>query len=128
MTNPFEPLRVLSDDHVEHLHRSALRFLGEHGIRVLLPEARAIFAAAAAGASVGDRDDPNLVRIPAELVTAAVVSAPSTCRVAARNPDRDLDIGGRAVNFFPVGGPPYMSDLVNGRRTGTLAGFEDSCG
>lgn len=114
---------MLSDDHVEHLHRSAVRFLGEHGIRVLLPAAQAILSAA--GASVGDRNDPNIVRIPAELVQAAIASAPSQCSVAARNPDRYLDIGGRSVNFFPVGGPPYMSDLVNGRRPGTLAGFED---
>lgn len=121
--NPFEPLRVLSDDHVEHVHRSAVRFLGEHGIRVLLPEARVLLGAA--GASVGDRHDPELVRFPAELVSAALASAPATCTVAARNPSCDLVLGGRSVNFFPVGGPPYMSDLINGRRSGTLAGFED---
>ena len=121
--NPFEPLRVLSDDHVEHVHRSAVRFLGEHGIRVLLPEARDILGAA--GASVGDRTDSDLVRFPAELVSAALASAPATCTVAARNPACDLVFGGRSVNFFPVGGPPYMSDLINGRRPGTLAGFED---
>lgn len=63
--------------------------------------------------------------MPEELVTAALAAAPSRCTVAARNPDYDLDIGGRAVTFVPVGGPPYMSDLVNGRRPGTLAGFED---
>ncbi len=123
VVNPFEPLRVLSDDHVEHLHRSAVRFLGEHGIRVLLSEALEILVAA--GATAGDRDDPQLVRFPEELVHAALAAAPSTCTVAARNPDFDLAIGGRSVNFFPVGGPPYMSDLVNGRRPGTLAGFED---
>jgi trimethylamine--corrinoid protein Co-methyltransferase len=123
VVNPFEPLRVLSEDHVEHLHRSAVRFLGEHGIRVLLPEAREIFAAA--GATVGDRDDAHIVRLPEELVHAALAAAPSTCTVAARNPQHDLTIGGRSVNFFPVGGPPYMSDLVHGRRPGTLAGFED---
>ena len=123
VVNPFEPLRVLSDDHVEHVHRSAVRFLGEHGIRVLLPEASAVLAAA--GATVGDRDDPHIVRMPEELVNAALAAAPNTCTVAARNPEYDLTIGGRAVNFFPVGGPPYMSDLVNGRRPGTLSGFED---
>ena len=123
MVNPFEPLRVLSDDHVQHLHHSAVRFLGEHGIRVLLPEARAILSAA--GATVGDRHDEAMVRFPAELVEAAVAAAPAECAISARNPAHHLQVGGRSVCFFPVGGPPYMSDLDNGRRPGTLAGFED---
>ncbi len=123
LASPFEPLRVLSDDHVAHLHESAVRFLGQHGMRVLLPEARTAFESA--GATVGDRDDPLLVRIPGHLIEAALASAPSTCTIAARNPARSVEIGGRSMSFFPVGGPPYVSDLDSGRRAGTLADFED---
>lgn len=117
------PLRVLSDDHVAHIHATALRFLEEHGIRVLYGEARALLAAA--GATVGSPDDAELVRIPAGLVDQALTTAPATVTIGARNPDHQLSIGGQSVNFFPVGGPPYMSDLDHGRRPGTLAGFED---
>ena len=46
LKNPFEPLRVLSDDHVAHIHSSALGYLADEGMRVLLDEARDIFAAA----------------------------------------------------------------------------------
>ena len=32
----YEPIRVISDDHVEAIHRAALRLLAEQGIRVLV--------------------------------------------------------------------------------------------
>ena len=119
LESPFEPLRILTDDHVAHLHHSATRFLQEHGVRVLLPEARSILGAA--GASV---DDDMMVRIPVELVERSLESAPSGCRIAGRNPERDMVVGGRSMSFLPAGGPPYVSDLDGGRRTGTLHDFE----
>ena len=48
LVNPFTPLRVFSDDQVEAMHQTALRILEELGMRVLLPEARRVFAAAGA--------------------------------------------------------------------------------
>jgi trimethylamine--corrinoid protein Co-methyltransferase len=41
LKNPFEPLRVLSQDEIAHIHESALSILENDGMRVLLPEARA---------------------------------------------------------------------------------------
>ncbi len=120
---PFEALRLLSDDHVAHIHESALRFLQEHGVRVLLPEARDVFAAA--GAVVGGADDDQLVRIPVEVVREACSWAPAQVDITARNPERSITFGGRSLVFAPAGGPPYCSDLERGRRTGTLRDFED---
>ena len=120
LVNPFEPMRVLSDDHVEHLHSTALRYLAEHGMRVLLPEARDVLAAA--GAVV---DDAMMVRFDPDHVTAAIESAPATFRISAPNPDRDVVVGGRSVNLAPAGGPPFVSDLERGRRSGTLVDHEN---
>ena len=39
LTNPFEPLKVFSDDHVAAIHEAALSILENNGMRVLLPEA-----------------------------------------------------------------------------------------
>lgn len=123
LTYPHDPDRLLSDDEVGHIHTEAKRLLQEHGIRVLLPEARSMYASA--GAAVGHDGDDDLVRIPAEVVDEAVRRAPETVRVEAPNPARSITIGGRHLNFLPVGGPPFVTDLDRGRRPGTMADFED---
>ena len=72
-----------------------------------------------AGASV----DEQLVRIDPELVASALASAPAEYEMAARNPERNVKVGGRNVVFAPVGGPPHATDLDRGRRAGTLDDF-----
>ena len=113
---------MLSDDEVHHLHAEAIRLLQEHGMRVLLPEAREIFRAA--WASVGHGADDEMVRIPAEVVDEAVSRAPSIVGLGAVDPAKAISIGADHINFFPVGGPPFVSDLDHGRRPGTLADYE----
>ena len=69
LVNPFEPLRVLSDDHVQYLHESAVRFLADEGIRVLLEEARDLLAVD--GATVEDdmvRFDPDRIAEALSLI------------------------------------------------------------
>ena len=48
LRHPFQPQKVLSDDMVATIHDMALKVLEELGLRILLPEARQIFAAAGA--------------------------------------------------------------------------------
>lgn len=119
LENPFEPLRVLTDDQVAHIHQSAVRYLADEGIRVLLDEARDIFA------SAGSAVDELIVRIDPDLIDAALASAPSTFELHAPNPERSVPIGGRSIVLAPVGGPPFVSDLRNGRRAGTLVDQEN---
>ncbi len=121
VSNPFGPLTVLSEDEVEHIHGLALRLLSEEGLRVLLPEAREILA----GKGMGS-DEDSMVRFDPEVVEWAVAQAPATVDLVARNPDRNVHLGGRSVAFVPVSGPPHVSDLERGRRPGTLADFVDS--
>lgn len=119
LVNPYEPMRVLSDDQVAHLHDTAVRYLADHGLRVLLPEARDILRAA--GAVVTD----DMVRFDPGHVQQALASAPGTFTIHAPNRQRDVVVGGRNVNFAPAGGPPFVADLERGRRSGTLVDFEN---
>lgn len=121
LVNPFEPLRVLDDDAVHRIHGSALSLLAEEGVRVLLPEARERFRAA--GAAVDE--DSLMVRLDPEAVEEAVSSAPSTIDMIARNPDRNVTLGGRNLAFVNVGGPPHIHDLDGGKRNGTLADYRN---
>jgi trimethylamine---corrinoid protein Co-methyltransferase len=121
LTNPFEPLRVFSEDEVAYIHESALSILENEGMRVLLPEARDRFAAA--GASVDN--STNIVRIDRGLIALTLASAPSLIEMTAPEPSRNLTIGGRHLAVTPVSGPPNATDLDRGRRAGTLRDFRE---
>lgn len=116
LRNPFEPLKILSEDEVSHIHESALSILENDGMRVLLPEARARYAAA--GALVDEAAES--VRLDRSLVEAALSSAPAKVEMTAPNPERNVVLGGQSVAVVPVSGPPNASDLDRGRRPGTL--------
>ncbi len=120
LENPYRPLEVLSEDEVSHLHAETLRYLADEGIRVLLPEARAIYAA---GGAVVD-DETAMVRLDPEAVAEALTAAPESFVIQAPNPDRAVPVGGRSVALVPVGGPPFVSGL-DGRRAGTMADQEN---
>ncbi len=119
--NPFEPLRILSDDQVEAIHQASLRILSEIGVEVLGD--RTLDAFEGAGAMV-DRSSRK-VRLDPAQVESLVATAPSEFTLHARNPARDIVFGGRNLVFGSVGGPAFANDLDRGRRSGTFADFRD---
>lgn len=121
LKNPFPPVRVFSDDRIEAIHQTSLRVLEELGVKILLPEARRLFRAA--GARVDEASE--MVWIGREIINAALKTAPHsiTLRAATRARDVTLELG-RLV-FQPGAGAPHATDLVRGRRPGTLSDFRD---
>lgn len=83
LINPFQPQTVFSADQIDNIHATALRVLETLGIKVLLPEARAIFKAA--GALVDE--DTLMVRIGQDIVEQALASAPTSFWGRAGNRD-----------------------------------------
>ena len=121
LRNPFPLATVLSADEVAHIHETALAYLQRSGIRVLLPDARAVFAAA--GAHVDE--DSQMVRLDVDLTRSLLATAPSDVSMTSRNPDRSVEIGGDSLMLFPAAGPPYVSDRLHGRRPGTMRELND---
>ena len=121
LVNPYRPIEILSADQVETIHQASLRILAEIGMEVL--GARALDAFVGAGARV-DRS-AGRVRLDPGHVEALVALAPHEFRLHARNPERDVVLGGSHVVFCAVGGPAFVSDLDRGRRPGTIADFVD---
>ncbi|MFZ9629219.1 MAG: trimethylamine methyltransferase family protein [Ilumatobacteraceae bacterium] len=119
--NPYGTAKALTDDEVAHLHEAALLQLEQHGVRVLLPEARDLFAAAGARVDA----ETMMVRVGRDLARQLLSTVPSEFELRARNPEHTVRVGGDSVLFFPVGGPPYSSDRVRGRRPGTLSDYVD---
>jgi len=120
LRHPFKPQTVFSDDEVQNIHNTALRVLQELGLKILLPEAREIFAAA--GARVVD----DMVFIGRDIVKAALQSAPASIRMRAANPAREQVYEDGAMLFSPGSGCPNATDFLRGRRPGSLRDFEET--
>ncbi len=119
--NRYAPIEPLSADEVEAIHLASLQILSRHGMKVLSPRVRAILKAA------GNRVDEGeaLVYYDPDFVMAALKTAPASYLFEARNPVKSVTIGGNNINFAPVGGPSFVSDLDKGRRAGTYAELSD---
>jgi trimethylamine--corrinoid protein Co-methyltransferase len=114
------PLRILSDPELGLIDDTALRILDELGLEFQSVEALDILEE---NGAIVDRQT-SMVRMPPRLVRELVAKAPAEFELHARNPERSVTMGGNWVNFAPVAGPPYVSDLDRGRRPGT---FDDQC-
>jgi trimethylamine--corrinoid protein Co-methyltransferase len=117
LRRPYEPIAILAPEQIESIHGTALGILEEVGMRVLEPKARALLASA--GAELDESD--MRVRLDRAMVEELLAAAPAEFSLTARNPGRNLDVGGRNLIFTSVGGPAFVSDLDRGRRAGTHA-------
>jgi trimethylamine--corrinoid protein Co-methyltransferase len=118
--NPFPPLCPLSDDQLEAVHDASMRLVEQQGIEVMSERARKLFRAA--GAEVEEAS--GIVRLDRELLLGLVGTAPSEFLLTPRNPAHAVRIGGNAINFGLVSGPPNVHDCIKGRRPGN---YEDYC-
>lgn len=121
LKHPFAQQSMFSLDEVNAIHNTALRVIEELGIKVLLPEARKIFANA--GARV---DADEMVYVGRDIVQAALASAPRKIRMRAANPLREQDYELGSMIFMAGVGCPNASDAIRGRRPGSLNDFEET--
>ena len=117
LRNRFAPVEPLDDEQVEFIHEVSLNILENEGIEVIGD--RALDLLRNAGADVSDE---GLVCMDRNLVLESIAKAPSEFTVTPRNPTQAIRIGGDAINFGLVSGPPNVHDNINGRRAGN---FED---
>lgn len=75
----------------------------------------------AAGADIKD----TRVRLDKGLARELCKTAPAEFTQHARNPARNVQIGGRSQVFAPIYGAPFIRDVEGGRRYGTYADFEN---
>ena len=120
LVNPYPPIEILSEDQIEAIHRASLRVLAELGMKILSPRARALLVQAGASAD----HESMMVRFDPGMVEAFIRHAPSQFTLTARNPAKSVTIGGAHINFHPVGGPSFVSDLDRGRRAGS---YDELC-
>jgi trimethylamine--corrinoid protein Co-methyltransferase len=113
-------LEVLDEAGLSLIEANAERLLQEVGIEVRgYDRAKQLFKEAGADVS-GDR-----VRFPLGLARQLCRTAPSQYTQYARNPARSCEIGGKNTVFAPVYGSPFVHDMDNGRRYGTIEDFRN---
>ena len=111
LRNPFEPMRVFSDDQVAAIHEAALVILETQGMKVLSDDERVRFAQA--GAQVDEAS--QIVRLDRGLVGASLASAPHDITLHAVDPARHMPMSDRHVVFAPTSGPPNIMSTASGR-------------
>jgi trimethylamine---corrinoid protein Co-methyltransferase len=120
ITRNIPNFEILNDEALQIIEWNADTVLEEVGVNFLdNPAALALWKAA--GADVrGER-----VHIPRGLARKLCATAPSQFTQHARNPERNVDIGGRNLVLAPVYGPPFVRDQAGGRRYATIADFRN---
>ena len=121
LVNPFEPMKVFSDDQVAAIHEAALTLLETQGNKVLSAKGRAAYRAG--GAEVNE--DTQVVKLDRALVAKALATCPSEFTFHSVNPQLHVPQGGRSVCFAPTSGPPNIMDAAGGRRAGTFEDFSN---
>jgi len=117
----FAPTPVVSEDELEAIHDASLTILEEMGMDFMHPQAREILKKA--GADVVDGSDR--VRFDRNLILQSIKTCPSEFTLHARNPQRNVQIGGKNLVFAQVASPPNCSDMQRGRRAGNQIDFRN---
>src|SRR5438874_38773 len=110
----FEPL---GEEALATVEAGVDRLAAEVGVQFDHPRALELFRAA------GQTVDDSCVRFDPGFLRAQAAHAPDRFSLRARNPARDLVIGGDHMIFGPAQGPPFVR--IDGvRRDGTMADLE----
>lgn len=109
---------ILNEEALEIIEYNAETVLEEVGVN-FVDNPKALERWREAGADVtGER-----VRIPRGLARKLCSTAPSKFTQHARNPARNVEIGGNSLVLAPVYGPPFVRDAQGGRRYATMDDF-----
>ncbi len=112
---------LLDEESLELIEHNADTVLEEIGIEFKeFPEALDLFRNA--GAAI----DGERVRFPRGMCRSIIqASAPAEYTQHARNPKRNVIIGGKRTVLVPAYGPPFVRDLDQGRRYATIEDFRN---
>lgn len=112
ITNPKLSLDILTDEEIQRLHTATLDIIETVGIR--FPSKRALDIWEAHGAHV-DRNT-SIVKVPGQIIEAALKLAPSKYNLCARNPEQDLPLDGNHVFLGTDGCGVEVLDINTGKR------------
>ncbi len=117
----FPPQELLNEEQIDIIHIASLKILKEIGMEFMSADARDRLKKA--GADVNE--ETHMVRFDPSLVEELIKTAPSIFTLHARNPQKNLKIGGRYIVNGCVSSPPNVSCMDKGRRPGNIEDFQN---
>ena len=121
LTRKLAPFEVLGEEGLSTIEANADTILQEVGLE-FRGDPDALRLLREAGATV----DGERVRFPRGMCRSIVqATAPRQFTQYARNPERNVEIGGMHTVFAPNYGSPFVRDLDGGRRYGTIEDFRN---
>ena len=114
--NTMPRYEVLSDDAMAKLDAGWRRLVTEIGVEFMSDRALELFRQA------GQRVEENTVFLDPDFLLEQVAKAPGEFDVQARNPANSIHIGGDAMAFSAVYGPPFVRE-GDVRRDATMDDF-----
>jgi trimethylamine---corrinoid protein Co-methyltransferase len=118
LINELPRYEILDEGSMQELEHGWRRIVSELGIDFLHDEAIAVLAAA------GQDVDGQLVRFDPDWILEQVAKAPHEFDVQARNPDRNIHVGGKHMAFGAVYGCPFVRRGLE-RREATYEDFQN---
>lgn len=122
ISNPKLKLEILTNEDVQKIHNATLQIIEKVGVR--FPSKRALEIWAANGAEVDY--EKKIVRVKPQIIEDAIKKAPPAYKLAARDPQQDLQLDGNHVNLGTDGCGVEVIDINTGeKRTSCLQDVRD---
>lgn len=118
LINELPRYEILDEAALAELERGWRRIVSELGIEFLYPEALEYFEQA------GQKVEGELVKFDPDWILEQVAKAPSEFTLQARNPENNVQIGGKHMVFSTVYGCPFVRE-GDVRRNATYDDFEN---
>jgi len=112
-----QQFELLTNDQVEQIHETSIQILTQIGVEFGYPPALEMLKKG------GAKVEGQRVYFSDRLIEEQINKAPGKFRLYARNPEKDVIIGGDNTAFTPGYGAPFVTELNSGRRKGTLKDF-----
>ena len=119
ITREIPVYELLDEAGIDLLHHTSMQILEEIGIDFRDPDALADWKQAGADVQ-GSR-----VHVPRGLIEEKLALIPSSYTQHARNPERNVVVGGDCTVFAPTFGSPFVRDFAGRRRYATLEDLQN---
>jgi len=106
-----------TQEDVQKIHDATMHVLETVGVDFGFAPAIEIFKKA------GCKVEGERVFFSSKMVMEEVSKAPSEYTLQARNPEKNVTIGGDNIAYIPCYGPPFVHDLDRGRRDSTMEDY-----
>jgi trimethylamine--corrinoid protein Co-methyltransferase len=110
-------LDILSEEQLRQIDEATHTVLEKNGIEFMSSEARELLQNNGAGV------EGNKVFFPSKLVDEKLKLAPSEFTLHARNPAKNVVVGGKNTVMAPGYGSPFVMDYASGKRRNAM--YED---